>query len=174
MAVHGSPDCEWSLCLAIVQACSWCSWLSSLWVATVPCHSSCLFMMPVLGSLGCEWLLCISIVYASSWCLFLALQEVSGYHALPCFMPFYDTCFWFSREWVATVPCHSSYLFMMPVLGFSACEWLLCLAIIHACSWCLFLGSSESEWLLCLAIVYACLWCLFLALQEVSGYCASL
>ena len=83
---------------------------------------------------------------------------------------------------------------MMPILGSLGSEWLLCLAIFHACSWCLFMAlqlvsgyfalqyfmpahdayfwSPESEWLLCLAIFHACSWCLFLALQRVSGYFA--
>ena len=126
--------------------------------------------MPILGSLGCE------------------------YFALQYFMPTHDAYSWLSRKWVTTLPCNISCLLMMLVLGSPAGEWLLCLAIFHACSWCLFLvsrewvatlpcnisclfmmsilGSPESEWLLCPAIFHACSWCLFLTLQNVSGYFA--
>ena len=214
MPVLGSPDCEWLLRLAIFYACSWClfltlqivsghfampyfmlghdtcSWLSRQWVATLPYHILCLFIMLVLGSPDSEWLLYLAILYACSWCLYLALQKVTGYFALPYFMPTYDACSWLSRqwvatmlshilcllimpvlgsrEWVATVPCHMSCL-LMPALGSPDSEWLLCLVIFYACSYCLFLVPG-SEWLLCLAIFHACLWCLFLALQKVSGY----
>ena len=146
--------------------------------------------MPILGSLGCEWLLCLAIFHTCLWCLFLALQFVSGYFALQYFMPAHDAYSWLSRMWVATLPCNILWLLMMLVLDSAECEWLLCPAIFHACSWCLFLalqmvsgyfalqyfmpilGSLGCEWLLCLAIFHICSWCLFFTLQVVSGYFA--
>ena len=206
------PACKWLLCLChvlsllmtlapqlvsgyyalpyLITAHNSCSWLFSLWVAIMPCHISCLFM-PVLGFSDCEWLLYLAIVQACLWYLYLALQEVSGYYVLPYFMPAHDAYSWLSRKWVATLPCNISCLLMMlvlnspasewllclaifhacsPVLGSPVCEWLLCLAIFHACS--PVLGSPVCEWLLCLTIFHACSWCLFLALQPVSGYFA--
>ena len=168
MPVPGSPGSAWLLCLAIFYACSWCLILGSSESKWLLCHISCLLMMPLLDSLDCEWLLCLAIFHACSWCLFLALQRVSGYFALPYFMLAHYAWFWLSRLWVATVPCHISCLLMMPVFGSPACEWLLCLAIFHACSQCL---------LLALQIVSGCFAChnsclhmmIFLALQEVSA-----
>ena len=160
-----------------------CSWLSSWWVATVPCHISCLLMMPIFGSPGSE---CLAISHACSWCLCLALQIVSGY----CLIIFYASlCLFLALQSVSAaallvhfMPAH------MPVLDSPDCKWSLCLFIFHACnaySWlsrewvpavtcyisCLIMrhvfDSTESEWLLCLAIFYACSW---LTLQPVSGF----
>ena len=145
--VLGSPVCEWLLFPAIFHACSWClflalqpvssyfalqyfmpahdacSWLSSQWVATLPCNISCLLMMLVLGSPASEWLF-----------------------ALQYFMPAHNACSWLSREWVATLPCNISCLLMMPILGSPESEWLLYLAIFHACSLMPILGSPVCEW----------------------------
>ena len=169
MLILGSPDCEWPLCLAIFHACSWCLFLA---LQRVSGHFALQYFVPAH--------------------LFLALQFVSGYFSLQYFMPAHDAYSWLSSQWVATLPYNISCLLMMLVLDSPASEWLLCLAIFHVYSWCLFLalqpvsgylpcniscllimlahGSPESEWLLCLAIFHACSWCLFLALQRVSGY----
>ena len=171
MPILGSLGCEWLLCLTIFHTCSWClfltlqfvsgyfalqyfmpahdaySWLSRMWVATLPCNILCLLMMHVLGSPGSEWLLCLTIFSCLLMMLVLDSQNVSGYFALQYFMPAHDACTWLSRMWVATLPCNISCLLMMLVLG-----------------------SPGSE---CLAIFHAWLWCLYLALQVVSGYFAS-
>ena len=85
ITVLGSLVCEWLLCLTMLHAC-WqclslalqnvsgccalhcfkpvdnaCSWLSSQWVAVVPCCDSSLLTMTVHHSLGCEWLLCLAV-----------------------------------------------------------------------------------------------------------------
>ena len=197
MPVLGSPDCEWLLRLAIFYACSWClfltlqivsghfampyfmlghdtcSWLSRQWVATLPYHILCLFIMLVLGSPDSEWLLYLAILYACSWCLYLALQKVTGYFALPYFMPTYDACSWLSRQWVATMLSHILCLLIMPVLG--SRKWVATLPCHISCLLMMpVLGSPESEWLSCLVISDACSWCQFLTLQRVSGYCALL
>ena len=189
--VLGSPVCEWLLFPAIFHACSWClflalqpvssyfalqyfmpahdacTWLSRMWVATLPCIISCLLMMLVLGSPGSE---CLAIFHAWLWCLYLALQVVSGYFASPCFMPAHDTCSWLSRMSVIAVPCHVLCLLMM-FLTFQevsdCCTLPYFMPAHHACSW-----LSRLWVAICLPIVYTCLWCLFLALQFVSGYCA--
>ena len=81
----GSPVGEWFLWLAVFQLCwQWlslalqrvggccgllcfkptdnsCSWLFSLWVATVPCCVLSLLTMTVLHSSECEWLLCFAV-----------------------------------------------------------------------------------------------------------------
>ena len=164
MLVLDSPASEWLLCLPIFHVCSWCLFLALQPVSGyLPCNISCLLMMlvlgspesewllclaifhacslmPILGSPVCEGLLCLTIFHACSWCVFLVLQEVSGYFALQCLVPAHDAYSWLSRMWVATLPYNISYLLMMLVLDSPVCEWLLCLAIFHACSWCLFLA----------------------------------
>ena len=185
MPILGSPESEWLVCLAIFHACSWClflalqfvsgyfalqyfmpahdacSWLSSLWVATLPCNISCLFMMSILGSPESEWLLCLARFHACSWCLYLTLQNVSGYFALfhacswclflalqevsalPYFMPDYDAFTWLSRLWVATLLHHVLCLLMTPVLDSPGCQWLLYLVMFYACSWCSWLSRKS-------------------------------
>ena len=164
MPILGSLGCEWLLCLTIFHTCSWClfltlqfvsgyfalqyfmpahdaySWLSRMWVATLPCNILCLLMMHVLGSPGSEWLLCLTIFSCLLMMLVLDSQNVSGYFALQYFMPAHDACSWLSRKWV---PCHISCLIMMPLLGSPGCEWLLCFTMFYACSWHLFLTLQE-------------------------------
>ena len=53
----------------------------------------------------------------------------------------------------------------MPILGSLECEWLLCLAIFYACSWCMFLALQEVSGYFALQYFHACLWCLFLTLR---------
>ena len=123
-----------------------------------------------LGSPVCEWLLCSPIFQACWWCLSLALQKVSGYHALMHFKPVdFDS---------------------------SECEWLLCLAVFQAWWWCLCLALQRvsdccalhlkpdddaclwlsSMWVIVLTCFFfhAWWWCLSLTLQNVSGCCVLL
>ena len=175
--VIGSPGCEQLLCLALFQAC-WqslslavqevsgccallcfklannsCPWLSSGWVAVMPCCVSSLLTIPVLGSPGGEWLLCLAMFLACWQSLSLALQWVSGYCVLLCFRPVDNPCPWLSSGWVlllcfkpvdnpcpwlsslcvVAVSCCISRLLTIPIIGSSACEWLLCLAVFQAC-----------------------------------------
>ena len=138
------------------------SWLFRKWVATILiCHTD----YDDYSWLSSMWVPVPCYIYGL-WCLFLAFQAVSGYCALPYFMPVYKifsmwvsvpcyiyasscACSWLFRLWVTTVPCCISCLIMVIVLGFSGCEWLLCLALFYVWSW-----------------------CLFLTLQRVSGPCA--
>ena len=187
----GSPACQWPLCF---YNCSWClflalqsvlsyfalsyfmpahnacSWLSSLFLATVLCHIHVL-MMSVLGSSACAWLLCLAIFYACSWCLLLIFRS----EWLLC-LAIFHACSWCSLgsdlKWVL---CHILCPPMMPLLDSPDCKWLL-LYHIYVNSWCIFLvlqtvssycafsyfmlmmpilDSPESGWLLYLAICYA-------------------
>ena len=182
MTILGFPVCEY-LCLAIFMVYDAYSWHSRLWVVTVPCHISCLFIkfsvcgylclaismplhVPVLGFSGCEWLLCLAVFHAWLWWLFLAFQAVSGYCALPYFMSDHDAYSWLSREWVAHVPCHVSCLFIIHTIGPSL--WVSVPCYIYASSWCLFLAFK--------AVSGYCTWPYFMpdnnAFQAVRGYCA--
>ena len=117
------------------------SWLTSQWVATLPSNISCLLMMLVLGSPASEWLF-----------------------ALQYFMPAHDACSWLSREWVATLPCNISCL-LIDAYSWLSSLWVATLPYNISCLlMMLVLGSPGSEWLLCLAMFSACSWCLFLAL----------
>ena len=49
--------------------------------------------MLVLCSPGSEWLLYLAVFQTHCQCLSFSLQFVSGYCALLCFVPAYDTCF---------------------------------------------------------------------------------
>lgn len=175
MTILGFPVCEY-LCLAIFMVYDAYSWHSRLWVVTVPCHISCLFIkISVCGYL------CLAISMplhdACSWLLRLWVVIVPGHILCLIIM--------LSRLWVATVLCHISCLILMPVLDSLESEWLLCFAISYACSWympcslwvsvsCYIYASSwclffpGCEWPLCLAIYYAHSWCL-LPFQGVSG-----
>ena len=157
MFVHVSLVCEWLQCVAMFQAYWWyltlalqfvsgCSaltyfkltddvysWLSSLWVAAVPCCClASLLMMPVFGSSGSEWLQYLAMPQAYWWYLFLALQFVCGSSALLYFKPTNDACPWFFRKWVAAVPYCVSSLLMIPVIGSPVCEWLQQLVVFQA------------------------------------------
>ena len=83
-------------------------------MATVPWYILCLIMM------------------------FLALQTVSGALHIPCLIIMFLA--------FQTVSGHCAlpyYISNHDVFGSSECEWLLCLAIFHACSWFLFLTFQE-------------------------------
>ena len=109
------------------------SCLFRVWVASVPCNILCLFIIP-LGFPGCEWLLCLAIFMlehnAYSWLFRLWVATV---HILA-----HGTYSWLSSLWVATMPFHISCLITIPVLDSPESEWLLCLTIFHASSWCIF------------------------------------
>ena len=126
-----------------------CSWLSSLWVAAVPCYA--------WSNNDCSWLfrkwvatVPCCVVYQLT-ILSLVLQEVSSCCVLVCFKPTDNDFPWLFSLWVAAVPGCVSCLLTMPILGSPVCEWLLCLTVFQAC------------------------WqCLSLTLQTVSGWCALL
>ena len=120
------------------------SWLRE-WVATLLSHISCLLMIPILGSSESKCLLC-AIFHACSWCLFLALQDVSAYFAFPYFMLAHDACSWAS-----------------------VCEWLLCLAILYACSEGLFWFFSL--WVPTLPCHISCLLMMHVPGSPVLRYC---
>ena len=109
MPILGSSGSEWLWCLVVFLACWQClsltlqpvsscdallallclqpadnagTWLSSWWVAVVPCYVSSLLTISVLGSSVCEWLWCLAVFLACWQCLFMALQAVSGCDAL--------------------------------------------------------------------------------------------
>ena len=149
----------WLLYVTVFQACWQClpkptddayPWLSSLWVAAVPCCASGLLIMSLLSSL--DWVVAVpcTVFQTYWWCLSLTLQFVSGCSVLLCPKLTDDPCSWVFRKWVAAVPCLVSNLVMIPILGSSICEWLQCPAV------------SQAYW-----------WCLSFALQEVSG-CSAL
>ena len=122
------PVCEWLWCLAVslpcwqylslaLQTVSDCGallcfyladnaypWLSSQWVAVVPCYVFRLLTMPILGSPESEWLVvpcCVSSllkmpVLGSPVCEWLWFLSI----CLPCSHSF----LWLPRWWVLKVP----------------------------------------------------------------------
>ena len=141
-----------------------CSWLSSLWVVTVPCYISSLlnitviifFRMWVVAALSCiftlltmpffdlsesDFLLCLSVFQVCWQCLFFPLQQVSDWHA-----------------------CCISNLPIMLALLCLAGEWLSCLAAFQACWQCL--SGIFRKWVAsCIAVFHSCWEHIFLALH---------
>ena len=214
-SVLGPPESEWLLCLAMFQAC-WqslflalqdvsgccgllcfkpaknaCSWLFSLWVATVHCCVSRLLTISVFNSSVGEWLLCNTVFQACWQSLSLALQEVSSCCALLCLKPADNLYPWHSSWWV-TAGCVWSLLTTL-VFGSLGSKWLLWLAMLQA--WWLFLSlalqyvssccallcfkpaDNSCPWFsrmwvaACIAMFQACWQSLFSTLQEVSAWC---
>ena len=110
------------------------SWLSSLWVAAVPCYVSNLLMTLVLHSSGSEWLQCVVFILPLLRHLFLALQSVCDCSLL-CFKPPDSTYIWLTSKWVAAMPCHVLAALMAHVFCSSVGEWLSCIVELRTW-WC--------------------------------------
>ena len=156
--------CWWSECLTLQSVSGFCTslcfkyinndfpWLSSWWVAAVPCCISTLLMIPIFDLQYVSGFLTLlgfmsannSCPPLSSWwvaaCWVLNLLTISILDSLVgkwflCLsgIKFIDNpCSWLSSWWVATVPCciqvcwrHLSWLLV--------CEWLSSLAGFHTC-----------------------------------------
>ena len=114
--------------------------------------------MPALDSSESEYLQYLAVLQACWWHLPLALQRVSGCHALLHSKLVDKTCSWLSSLWVAFVPHWVPSLLMMPALISSESKWLPCLCISILLTMAIS-GSSVCEWLLCLTAFQVCwLW----------------
>jgi len=128
-----------------------CSWLLSLWVASMVSSIRTLLTMPLLCSLGSESLSCW-VVFAPCWCcLFSAFQDVNASHAKLHFNYADDALAWLASWWVASgVTWMIWILLTLPILGVPGSELLqyqhasnpmTCLFLISGCRYLVYLAT---------------------------------